>query len=134
MIPRNSILFYLIYLVPTYIHSHILFLCFVSLHLVEQLCDEERLVREANLYQGHVINAPLSSSDDIQCDMWNRLNIYSRKWNVDKDVLVVNLNRLFTILSKLTLRDFVIKQQQKLQELTVDEWFVILEFYLQMDG
>ena len=37
---------------------------------------------------------------------------------------------LLTLLPKLTLKDFVIQQQEKSYELSIEEWFHVLEFYL----
>jgi hypothetical protein len=102
--------------------------------LAEQLSYEERILRRRNLYVDCLIDdqlPPFPTNDQmINYEIRNLLNFYAQKWNVTQDLLFVNLNRLFTILPQLTLQDFIIKNY----ELSIQEWFIILEFYLQMNG
>jgi len=72
--------------------------------------------------------------DEIRSHIRNMLCSYSQKWNISQDILMVNLCQLFTILSRSALKDFIIQQKEKLYELSIREWFQVLEFYLQMNG
>lgn len=98
------------------------------------LSDDERLLRASYRHHDDIIPTPLYSDNQIRSDIRTLLNSHAKKWRVDASVLIANLNRLFTILPRLTLKDFILKQQQQPYALSIDEWFIALEFYLQMDG
>ncbi|WP_233601897.1 hypothetical protein, partial [Corallococcus sp. AB038B] len=61
-------------------------------------------------------------------------DIYSQKWNVDRDNFIISLDRLLLILSQSTLGDFILEQKYKLYQLSIEEWFLISQIYLTMNG
>ncbi|CAF3554163.1 unnamed protein product [Adineta steineri] len=101
----------------------------------EQLSHNERVFRTNHRYQRRTIDISFNR-DDIEMGrkIQKLLNLYSQKWNIDQDVLIVNLQRLLTSLSRFLLNDFILKHQQQLYQLSIEEWFIALEFYLQMDA
>ncbi len=58
----------------------------------------------------------------------------STRLNVDMPIIVQNMTRLFSSLTRVSCPDFVAKEREKKLKLTAAEWFTALEFYLQMDG
>ncbi|CAF1481298.1 unnamed protein product, partial [Adineta steineri] len=98
----------------------------------EQLSDKELEFRTNYHYQGRTIDISFNR-DDIEMGrkIQKLLNFYSQKWHIDQDVLIVNLKRLLFSLSAFTLNDFLLKHQQQLCQLSIEEWFIALEFYLQ---
>jgi hypothetical protein len=73
--------------------------------------------------------------DELRQQIEKVFHFYSQKWKVDKDRLMTYFNHLLTRLSQVTLRDFILQQQQeKPYELSMEEWFLILQFYLPMTG
>ncbi|CAF4829264.1 unnamed protein product, partial [Rotaria sp. Silwood2] len=69
----------------------------------------------------------------LRLDVQQWLDSYARQWNIHQIILMINLNRLFHLLSRFTLQDYFIKKQEESYELSMEEWFMVLEFYLQMD-
>ena len=55
------------------------------------------------------------------------------RWCVDQAIVLVNFNRLSTIVHQLTLQSFV-RQRDDVRPFSIDDWYVVLEFYLHMDG
>ncbi|CAF1336728.1 unnamed protein product [Adineta steineri] len=101
----------------------------------EQLSDKELEFRTNHHYQGRTMEISFSRGDDAMGrKIQNLLNLYSQKWNIDQDVLIVNLQRLLKSLSEFILNDFILKHKQQLCQLSIEEWFITLEFYLQMDA
>ncbi|CAF1382322.1 unnamed protein product [Adineta steineri] len=101
----------------------------------ERLSDKERVFRTNHRYQRRTIDISFNR-DDIEMGrkIQKLLNFYSQKWHIDQDVLIVNLQRLLTSLSRFILNDFILKHQQQLCQFSIEEWFIALEFYLQMDA
>ncbi|CAF4759114.1 unnamed protein product, partial [Rotaria magnacalcarata] len=69
-------------------------------------------------------------------DIQNMLMSYSYTWRIHPTVLMFNLNRLFHLIPQFNLKDYitVLEERGKPYELSAEEWFLILEFYLQMDS
>lgn len=101
----------------------------------EELSNEEKQRRHSN----HYINdstCHLSTDQQYKLSETVRhlLEIYAQKWDINKAILILNLNRLFSLLHQLLSNHFISQQQLDLDQISIDDWFTILEFYLQMDG
>ncbi|CAF3978273.1 unnamed protein product [Adineta steineri] len=99
-----------------------------------QLTHKELVFRTKYRDQGRTIDIPLTYDNKMGYEIQSLFNFYAQKWNIDQDILIVNLNRLLVLLHQLTLEDFILKYEQKLYRLSIEEWFMALEFYLQMDA
>ncbi|CAF1346280.1 unnamed protein product [Rotaria sordida] len=93
---------------------------------------EERL-RRAHYFENKYTNILPNYGVTLRLDLQQCLESYARQWNVHQTILMINLNRLFHLVSRFTLKDYFIKKQEKSYELSMEEWFIVLEFYLQMD-
>lgn len=89
------------------------------------MLEDERIRRTAGLYRGRSIPPPVLPDNQILFDLRHLFNSYSQKWNVDISIMYVNLIRLFRIISKFVSSEVT---------LSLKECFLLLEFYLQMDG
>ncbi|CAF3797057.1 unnamed protein product [Rotaria sp. Silwood1] len=94
----------------------------------------EQRVRKAHRFEENYNRLLLQFDIKLRFDLQQRLDYYAHHWNIHPSVLMINLNRLYHLISRFTLHDYVIKRQQNSYELSIDEWFIALEFYLQMDA
>lgn len=108
------------------------------LHLADQLSSLEQRIRQVNRFDPKFFEQLLlSSNEKLPLNVKQYLDEYACQWNSHQTILIINLHRLFYLLSQFTLKDYFTKQEEqptKSYELSIEEWFLILEYYLQMDG
>ena len=104
--------------------------------LVENLGPFEKLTRQTYHYNEKKMNHKNYCNNSIATDVKDLLLSYARFWQIHPIILIFNLNRLFNLIPRLTLKDYWIEINQlgNSYELSIEEWFIALEFYLQMDG
>lgn len=111
---------------------------FHGLHLVAELSSLEQRLRRANRFDSKFFEHLLVSlNEKLQLNLQHYLDEYACQWNIHQTNIIINLHRLFYLFSQFTLKDFFTKQQEqpeKSYQLTMEEWFLVLEYYLQMDG
>ncbi|CAF3318586.1 unnamed protein product, partial [Rotaria sp. Silwood2] len=100
---------------------------------LKELSTIEQRLRQAHRFDDNYANMLLKFDVKLRLDVQQWLDSYARQWNIHQIILMINLNRLFHLLSRFTLQDYFIKKQEESYELSMEEWFMILEFYLQMD-
>ncbi|CAF2129272.1 unnamed protein product [Rotaria magnacalcarata] len=98
------------------------------------LSDEEKHRRKSNRFHSKEIDIPIFNENEMIQPVRQLLDIYALKWNLNKTILVLNLNRLFSLLRRLTLKDFIFEHEKNSYQWTIEDWFIVLEFYLQMDA
>ncbi|CAF3734674.1 unnamed protein product [Rotaria sordida] len=101
---------------------------------IKELSTVEQRVRRAHHFEEKYASLLLQFDVKLRSDLQQWLDFYGRQWNVHQTVLTINLNRLYHLLSRFTLHDYFIKVQQKSYQLSMEEWFLVLEYYLQMDA
>ena len=97
----------------------------------------ERTLRKANRFDDqYLANFQLYFGKQLQLEVQQYLDACARQWNVHQKILMVNLNRLFYLIPRFTLKDYLTIQQEpgKPYVLSIEDWFIVLEFYLQMDS
>ncbi|CAF1049309.1 unnamed protein product [Rotaria sordida] len=101
------------------------------------LTNVEKKLRKVNRFEeNYQINIPYRNKN-IEIEMKQALQSYGRQWNVHQSILMINLNRLYQLPPEFTLKEYFIQQQKifkKSYDFSLEEWFLMLEFYLQMDG
>ena len=94
----------------------------------------ERLRRTRDYYDASIDRRTESLTTDEHLHATQRLVVYlSTRWNIDQAIVLVNFNRLFTVIQQLTLHSFV-QARATFHKFSIEDWFLVLEFYLHMDG
>ncbi|CAF4678199.1 unnamed protein product, partial [Rotaria magnacalcarata] len=101
----------------------------------DNLSTLEQRIRQAHRHEDKNFNIKLYFDEKSRIDIQNMLMSYSYTWRIHPTVLMFNLNRLFHLIPQFNLKDYitVLEERGKPYELSAEEWFLILEFYLQMD-
>jgi hypothetical protein len=109
----------------------------VSLHLptclVSSLSSEQRYMREHGcdniiFYENSNDNSPTRAGTKVLHELF--LNL-SAQWNVSVSLLIYNYELMVSSMLHLSLQDFV--DSASTLELTIEEWKLALEIFMQMD-
>ncbi|CAF3873604.1 unnamed protein product [Rotaria sp. Silwood1] len=103
-------------------------------HLEKALSSLEQRIRKVHRYDKNYGQLLLEFNVKLRSDIQQSIESYAQLWNIHQIILIINLNRLYDVRSRFTLREYFMKQGEKNYEFSVEEWFTLLEFYLQMDG
>lgn len=103
------------------------------MNLVQELSPFEQRLRKAHTYELHYMRQLHGYT--LSSNVRQQLQTLGSDWDLHPTVLIFNLNRLFNCFIQLTSNDKdVVKQQDHITNLSIEEWFQLLEIYLQMDG
>jgi hypothetical protein len=98
------------------------------------LSSEQRMRRRHGADDFYCCPSDDTADKDMSTLSWQLAIEMSARLDVDMPIIVHNMTRLFSSLTRLSCPDFVAKEREKKLKLTAAEWFQALEFYLQMDG
>ena len=105
-----------------------------SFRIEQRLSTPERPRRTTGRYDALIDHQVESLSDEKHLEATRRFVTYlSRRWSMDQAIVLVNFDRLSTVIHELTLQSFI-RERGTFHKFSIEDWFLVLEFYLHMDG